>query len=69
MRRDYFFSFEMIMGNGQKFMGNAVRQYTNITSEDDVVGVETMLRQSLNAGHTGLDEYIEILTLINWKAL
>lgn len=64
-----FFAFEMIFGDGQRFKGNMVAQYSDIDSERDVTNVETMIRQKLNAGVTGTEGRVDAVTLLNWKAL
>jgi hypothetical protein len=64
-----FFSFEMVFDNGERFSGNMVASYSDITCEMDVTNVETMIKQKLNATATSLEETVMVVTLTNWKAL
>lgn len=69
MNRDKFFSFEMIFGSGEKAMGNFIGSYGPITNDQDIEGVELMIRQSLNASNVGYQTHIDVVTLTNWKSL
>ena len=64
-----FVSFEMIFANGESFMGNMCINHSNIECEFDVLNVETLIRQKLNAGALGTIEQVDAVTLVNWKTL
>jgi len=66
-----FFSFEITFANGVKSMGNMCLHYGSIEGFEDVAHIETYIKQKLNVGEAQVDPEIvvDIITLINWKAM
>lgn len=63
-----FVSFEMVFNNGQKFMGNKIMSFDFIGGEEDIKFLEEQIRCDLNKGQDLVD-YVDIVTITNWKAL
>jgi hypothetical protein len=67
-QRSKFVSFEMVLVDGQRFMGNMTVQYGPIEGDFDVTNIETIVRQKLNVGSDS-ENFVDIVTLMNWKSL